>query len=123
MAILVDHQPVNLATGTHTFGPFTVVGGGLVNVRLARCTTATPSFWPNVATGVALSVENSPDSGATWLGMAGFTSNGGILIGRGGAEVPETTMRCPLPPSATRLRAIIVVTSGPLVSQVTLETA
>lgn len=123
MAVLINHQPINFS-GSQSFGPVTVTDGlNALVVRLARCTTATPTFWPNAVTSVDAQLELSMDGGATWESAGGLGSVGGINTLRGGGESTETVLRCPLRSgNARRLRATVTVVNGPLVSQLTVET-
>jgi hypothetical protein len=125
MTLLLDHRPINVPTGTQEFGPAnvpsTVTSFG---VRLARCTTATPTFWPNASTTVNASLLLSNDGGATYpRGAGGFTGAGGIIKVQG-VEAPESNMfggvSAPLG-AGWQIKAVITVTGGPLVSQLTVE--
>lgn len=136
MPLIIDHAPVNQPDGLQTFGPVNI-GDAVtkVNVRLARKTTATPTFWPNATTKVAAQLYTSLDGGATWDESCGggnisfdesrtiYGAEGGVYLNRFGVEAPESKVSCPLPPGTGRkLLAKVAVTGGPLVSQLTVET-
>lgn len=123
MAVLINHQPINFS-GSQSFGPVAVPSGlNTLVVRLARCTTATPTFWPNAATVVTIGLEISLDGGTTWQGAGGFSGPGGIQTRRQGGEYTEVVLTCPLATgNARQLRASASVVGGPLVSQLTVET-
>ncbi len=119
MAVLIDHQAISFPAGTRT-AERAVSGGQRIACRIARQTTATPTFW---AAGVSLSVdiEVSYDAGATWRDACGFTAEGGITPGKGGGEAPESAVTCDLPEGVNRARVTVIVTGGTLVSQLTVE--
>jgi hypothetical protein len=125
MAVLLDHQPINVPTGTREFGPANVPPTATTfGVRLARCTTATPTFWPNASTGVNAQLLLSNDGGATYpRGAGAFTGVGGITTVKG-VEAQESNMfggiSQPLGPN-WQIKAVVTVTNGPLVSQLTVE--
>ena len=122
MALLIDHQSINVPAGSRDFGPATIPDGlTQVTLRLARRTTATPTFW---APGVTVDLKSwgSLDGGTTWQQWLGFGAPGGILIKRDGSETVESWVSCPLPPGgARRIRLTAIVTGGTLVSQLTVE--
>jgi len=89
--------------------------------EFARCTSATPSIWPNETTRLQMDFEGSTD-GITWFPAGGFSSIGGIITRFNGVEVPLTTIRLPLPKLAGRLiRATIQITGGPLRTEGSIE--
>lgn len=60
------------------------------DIRIGRCTTATPTQWPLSSTRVTLDLQFSFDGGATFtpLGANSWSQVGGIIVVRG-VEVPE----------------------------------
>jgi len=126
MTILIDHFPINQPTGSHDYGPANVPQGATTYVlRLARNTTNTPTFWPNAATQVQATIFLSTDGGVTFPVIAGsMTAVGGTLIGPSGQQLAESSFTATVPvPAAAGLRAkaTVIVTNGPLISQVTVE--
>ena len=126
MALLIDHEAINVPAGTRDFGPATIPDGlTQVTLRLARRTTATPTFWA-AAVRVALRSWCSLDGGATWMQWLGWGEGnggeaGGIYTGILG-EMPESTVRSALPAGAGRqIKLSATVTGGTLVSQLTVE--
>lgn len=123
MPVLIDHQNISVPVGSQNFGPANVPdSSNVITFRLARCTTATPSFWPSAGVTVQAQMYVSLDGGNTWVDSAGFGSSGGIHVNRLGIEVPESTVRCPLPPgTGRRVKATVTVAGETLVSQLTVE--
>jgi hypothetical protein len=122
VALLIDHQSINVQAGTRDFGPV-VIPDSLtkVTITLARMTTATPTFW---APGVSMSLdaEVSFDGGATWRDLFGWADAGGITQSRTGGELANDVSSTVLPPGAgRRIRFHLVVAGGTLVSQLTVE--
>lgn len=123
MAVLINHMPITLATGSQTFGPVLVPDGlTSITLRLARNTTATPLIWPLEATRITADMEISTDGGITYRHVCGVTAGGGLVQGKQG-EATETVLTClPLPAgSGRRVRVPTTVVSGPLVSELTVE--
>lgn len=119
---IVDNLPITIQSGSQLIGPANVPKGSTaVIVHLARCTTATPTFWPDVNTQLQCFVEVSLDNGQHWQPNNGFSAIGGILLARDGSEIPESTMTCPIPAGTDRMRFNVTVTNGPLVSALTTE--
>lgn len=118
MAILINAQPLSINPGTREF-EHAIDAPGVLEVRLARKTTATPTLWDDgVSLGMRLDV--SLDGGQTWRGLVSITSEGGIAPGRLGGEAEYTFIRCPFPDAANRARLRVTVTGGTLVSLLTL---
>jgi hypothetical protein len=112
VAILIDAQSVSINPGTREF-EHAIDAPGVLEVRLARMTTLTPTLW---AEGVSLAVrlDYSLDAGQTWSSLAAFTSEGGIAPGRFGGEAEYTFLRCLLPDAANRARLNVAVAGGRL---------
>lgn len=123
MAILLNHQPITLPTGTQEFGPFVIQDATTeIVLRLARNTTLTPLLWPLAATLINLHLDVSVDGGVNYALACGFGSLGGLLVNRRGGEVTESVARCTFPSGIGRLgKAILTVENGPLVSLLTVE--
>ena len=127
MALLIDHQSINVPVGSRNFGPVTIPDGlAQVTLRLARKTTATPTFWA-AAVRVALRSWCSLDGGATWLQWLGFGEGnggepGGIIVQRDLTDLAESWVMSDLPPGTGRLiKLTATVTGGTLVSRLTVE--
>jgi hypothetical protein len=123
MSILVNNQAVNIATGSQDLGPVTLPNGlTSLKITIKRCTTATPTIWPNAATTIKASLFVSVDGGVNWIASGSLTSAGGIYV-RNGVEVPNTILEVvPIPTGTSRqIKATITVANGPLVSNVTIE--
>ena len=124
MTTLIDHQNVTLQTGVTTLGPAVVPDGlTFMTVRLARCTTATPTLWPNASTTVQVQFQISLDNGVTWLPVGAFGAPGGIVQADGVHESVESFATFqPIPLGHNRqAQATITVVNGPLVSKATVE--
>lgn len=123
MAILADHVPLTLSTGTSLLGPFPVQDAvSEIQASLARCTSATPTVWPNTSTTIAITVECSVDNGISFGVVASATAQGGIHTQLNGVQAAATTVKAPLPTGSKRqVRCLYTVANGPLVTTGTLE--
>jgi len=126
--ILIDHQSINQPTGTRDYGPANVADGlTSATLRLARCTSASPTFWPNQSTQVIAQAWISFDGGVTFPYLAvPLAGKGGIVTNpKTGVEVQESGVRFTGVPlgSGRMIKATVAVTNGPLVSQITVEVA
>jgi hypothetical protein len=113
--------PLSNYNGTRSFGPVAIPDAvhSLV-FRVARCTSATPTIWPNEATVLACDIEIF--NNGEWRGWAGMRSEGGIASGRFGGEAAETTIGGVLPEGTGRqLRGTVTITSGPLRSTMVIS--
>ena len=105
-------------TGTRTFIKQTPNGLAGFLIELARCTSADLTIWPDPASQIKITVENSYDGGATFPangGGAEFLMDGGIKLDKFGAEIPIASMSCrfsPNEPTAVRVTATII--NGPI---------
>ncbi len=126
MTTLIDHQSINLATGTRTIGPVDIADGiNTIEFRIARCTTATPTFWPNASTTLTLAIEVSYDGGASWNFESSVNGiHGGIEPGLHGVteRADDFLILTGLPQTSGRkLRGQLQIANGPLVSQFTVN--
>jgi len=122
VALLIDHQSINVPAGSRDFGPATIPDGlTQVSLRLARQTTATPTFW---AAGVGVKLDSwcSVDGGVTWLQWLGFTGVGGIIFRDVGIEATESWCSSLLPAGVNRqMKLTLVVTGARLTTELTVE--
>ena len=119
--LILDHQPVTFPEGSRVIGPVNIPNFRTrLVLRLARRTTATPTFWAD-GVNVSLQSDVSFDKGQTWVQWVGFTAPGGIMTGRNG-EIPESVVVCQVPSALNRrIRLNVTVTGGTLISEVTTE--
>ena len=94
---------------------------------LDRCTTATPTIWPNVSTTLKIDAEMSTDGGVTWEYASGSSpSPGGIQIGSDGVMVGENAVyehsAYLRPAPSRRLRISVVIAGGPLRTSGSVQT-
>lgn len=121
MAILIN-QSVNIPTGTRQFSVNIPNGLTAITVQLARMTAATPTLWTNPATTLNMNLSLSLDGGQSFNFYSGFSAQGGAFIGKGGIEIPYSSMTFNLPAGASRRAQVeIIVENGPLVSNVAIE--
>jgi len=128
VAILIDHQNINIASGTQEFKVPTDIADTTTSftIRLARCTSVNKNFWPNASTAVNAQLFLSNDGGLTYpRGAGAFTAVGGIITGPTGGELTESvagpgTIPAPVGPG-WQIKGVITVTNGPLRSQITVE--
>lgn len=123
MAVIheVTDAPVSISSGTQPFGPFNIQNSTeRITLKLARCTTATPSLWADSNT--AISVTLFVSVGQQEFNVGGFTAVGGILLSRSGAELTHTTAGFGMPPGTNRKgRFEVTVTNGPLSSLASVD--
>lgn len=109
------------------FGPGNPVSGGggpplvipngtkTCDIEVQRCTTLTPTIWPNVDTKLETIAEVSADGGATWIESARSKAGGGISFRKDGVtEVDFAPMGGPLPVGENRLYRCTFIISGPV---------
>src|SRR6478735_8573547 len=116
----------NYANGVRNIGPIDVASDVTsVDFSVARCTTATPTIWPNASTTLAVKPEMSTDGGSTWVECGAFTSAGGIVLDKFGNEATVTIGGGSLPPqvgAVTRqYRVTTTIAGGPLRTSATVE--
>lgn len=121
--LLIDHQSINF-NGNRTFEQVIKgFAGMMLVIRLARCTTATPNFWPSATNLVTARISTSADGGTTWQEWTAFSGVGGIIpdgneeISR---EATESSVVGPIPSNANRIQ-IVVSTTSILRSELTAE--
>ena len=124
MAILINKQPITLASGSIEIGPVNIPNGiHQLKLSLDRCTTVTPTVWPNPLTEISVNVFVATGGGPDKF-LAGFTAVGGILTNQTGTEAAPvlteaqmTELEINIPLAAGRkLKAAISVVNGPFVS-------
>lgn len=114
----------NYPNGTRVLGPIDFADDVTsVDFSIARCTTATPTIWPNVSTTLDVVPEVSVDGGVTWTEAGAFHSYGGIASGKGGVgEAAFTIGGGSLPAGTNRqYRVTVTIGGGPLRSSATVE--
>lgn len=124
MALIVQNRAVSVPSGGRSLLVENLPDGlSVAQITLKRCTAATPTLWPNVATVLGMSAFMSFDGGVNWQHVSGFAgSPGGIYTDRLGNELAATIWRFSLHPGVNRqIRFDIDVQNGPLVSEITVE--
>jgi hypothetical protein len=109
----------NYQNGVYDFGPVDVPDAVTrVEYKIARCTTATPTIWPNATTTLTINMEYSLDGGATWWGVGGGVdgATGGIQMDKYGTSERTYEMGFgTIPSGAGRLiRGRVIIAGGPL---------
>lgn len=111
--------------GTREFGPWAFPNGleGF-DIRVGRCTTATPTIWPNENTRVSFVVEFSFDGGQTYPHRESWTPQGGGIKSKNGVELAEESVSWrfevagedgqPVAYEPTHAKATVTVTGGPI---------
>lgn len=104
------------ASGTYNFGPVNV-GNNVqrVGIEIQRCTTATPTVWPDPASSIDVKLDVSFDNGTTWQYAGGAGAVGGIHVRRDGQESAYSSLSIGVPGSAERrLRGSVTIVNGPI---------
>jgi hypothetical protein len=115
----------NYPNQSRTLGPIDIADDVTsCDISVQRCTTATPTIWPNVTTVLANTPQVSVDGGATWIEAGASVSPGGISTFRG-VEVAWGISGGSLPPAVNGItrqyRVNIVITGGPCRTSATFE--
>lgn len=115
MAEIVVLPLANYASGTYQFGPVAIADAvNSVMFKVARCTTASPTIWPDPATTLTVALEISVDGGE-WLNQGGWGAMGGISPDRNGNEAAASFGGGALFPGVNRRsRGTITISNGPL---------
>lgn len=106
--------------GTRNIGPVNIADGvSKATFAFQRCTTATPTVWPDVATKLAFTLEYSIDDGLNWTLGPALTAEGGIAFNRDGSEAQYTYVIGGLPAGTNRkIRATITISGTDLFTSV-----
>ena len=112
----------NYANGTRNIGPIDIADNvQSIDFNIQRCTTATPTIWPNSTTILDYASEMSIDGGP-WQPAGGFTASGGIGFDKQHNEAPFTLGGGTLIAGINRqYRATLTISGGPLRSTATAE--
>lgn len=115
----------NYANGTQVLGPIDVASDvTVIDFSIQRCTTPTPTIWPNASTTLVITPEVSLDGGVTWTEAGKSTNEGGISLFRGN-EVAFARSGGSIPPqvggTARKYRVTTVIAGGPLRTSATVE--
>lgn len=112
----------NYPNGTHTSGIIDIADDVTsVDFNIQRCTTATPTIWPNASTILVIAPEVSVDGGP-FIANGSSSSSGGIGFDKHGGEAAFTLAGGSLPPGINRrYRVSAIITGGPLRSTATIE--
>lgn len=89
-------------------------------LTLGRCTTATPTVWPNTNQSIHVDLQFSYDGAASWQVGGSFDSSGGIVSFHG-HEVTESTGTWIYAVGPTHLRGTVQVTNGPILTSVNVD--
>jgi hypothetical protein len=78
----------NYPNGPQNFGPIEVASDVTsILFSIQRCTSLTPTIWPNASTTLDVIPEVSLDGGLTWFEAGRTTNVGGIQQARQGGEL------------------------------------
>jgi hypothetical protein len=112
----------NYSNGSHTAGPIDIADDVTsVDFQIQRCTTATPTIWPNASTLLTITPEVSVDGGP-FVENGPSTSSGGIGFDKNHNEAAFTLAGGALPAGVNRrYRVTATITGGPLRSTATVE--
>lgn len=103
-------------------GPIDIPGGvTAIAFELQRCTTATPTVWPNESTEIDVSIWITVDGVETFV--CGFGARGGIVSKIDGAELTHTHASVSVPSGSVRtMRVEATIAGGPLRTTVSVTT-
>lgn len=115
----------NYPSGSRQFGPWAFPNGlDGFDIRIGRCTTATPTIWPNASTRVSLVMEFSFDGGETYPHVETWTPQGGGIVSKNGVELAEESAGWRYSPNQpTHAKATVTVTNGPIRTYVDVTVA
>jgi len=121
---LIDHEPVSLNKGNYSYSVVPDDDVSMVIVRVARQTTATPTFFDAACSFMLeVFVATSPNQEVPLDPWFSFGATGGIALNRHGIQVSETNANARLPPGVDRrMRVDLTVSGARLVSEITVET-
>lgn len=116
----------NYANGTRNLGPVDLASDVTsVLFSIQRCTTPTPTVWPNASTTLEIIPEVSLDGGTTWTEAGRSTNVGGIQIAKGGGELAFALSGGFLPDQVggitRQYRVTTIIAGGPLRTSATVE--
>ncbi len=116
----------NYANGTRVLGPIDVADDVTsIDFNIQRCTSATPTVWPNAATTLDITPEVSIDGGLTWVESGKSTNVGGIQQAKGGGELAFARSGGSIPSAANGItrqyKVTTVIAGGPLRTSATVE--
>lgn len=114
----------NYATGSHTAGPIDIPDNVVsIDFSIQRCTTATPTIWPNASTILAVVPQISFDGGSTWIECGPSTQSGDIGFDKNHNEAPFSKGGGAIPAGTNRkFKVVATIIGGPLRSTATVET-
>lgn len=100
--------------GSRGFGPVPLPDGVTrLTARVARCTAATPTVWPDASSTLSIELEASFDGGQTWVSGGAFSAMGGIHVRHDGTQAAESSATWEYPQASGRmLRGQVVVTGA-----------
>ncbi len=109
--------------GARGLGPFMLPDGVTrLTARVARCTDATPTVWPDPDSMLSIELEASFDGGKTWVPGGAFSALGGIHVRYDGTQAAESSATWEYPQVPGRmLRGQVVVTGASARTTVTVE--
>lgn len=115
----------NYSNGTRNAGPIDIASDVTsIDFSVQRCTTATPTVWPNASTTLEIIPEVSLDGGSTWIEAGRSFSEGGISTFRG-VEVAFAKSGGYVPPqvgnTTRQYRVTTIIAGGPLRTSATVE--
>jgi hypothetical protein len=115
----------NYANGARELGPVDIADDVTsILISFARCTSASPTIWPNASTILTITPQVSVDAGASWVECGASVSPGGISFFRGN-EVAFGQSGGGIPPAVNgvtrQYKCTVNIVGGPLRSSVTVE--
>ena len=116
----------NYANGTRQLGPIDLASDVTsVLFSIQRCTTATPTVWPNASTTLEIIPEVSLDGGVTWIEAGRTTNVGGIQLSKFGTELAFALSGGYLPAEVggvtRQYRVQTTIAGGPLRTSASVE--
>ena len=106
----------NYPTGVRSFVRQVPNGLAGFRIEIARCTSATPTIWPNEASEIVLRVVPSYDGGATFdrKGLGGYRVGGGIKVRRDGTEAASFKFGAEFNLQPNAVEITVQVINGPI---------
>lgn len=91
-------------------------------IVIPRCTTATPTIWPDAASLIVVRLDFSLDNQANWVNDYFVSRQSGGIKSKNGVEVTQALMSMYFSPPPTHYRGTLEIINGPIRTSMTFTT-